>query len=420
VIDLVGIVVRSGKGGDGAISFRREKFVPFGGPDGGDGGDGGDVAIRADDTVTDLRRFKRNRLYKAADGRPGMRRKKHGRKGEDLILAVPVGTVVSYKTDVAGDAFIADLEKPGQLAVVAVGGKGGNGNIHFASSTNQAPEIAQQGEPGVEHSIILEMRLIADVGIIGYPNVGKSTLLAAASAAQPKIAGYPFTTLEPTLGAVEVGRKSFVMAEIPGLIADAHLGRGLGHDFLRHVMRTKILIHLVDASSDSPVDEMAGVNAELGLFDSSLAQKPQLVAVNKIDLPEAQARLGEIRKAFAHTGCQVLYISAATGEGVTGLMAAVASLLERVTAEKESIKLPGKVFHPMPRVSGVSVRKEGDTFVMVVPGLERITTRDGKTGPEVYQQLKRYLIRQGVNRELRKAGVKPGDKVRCGALEWEW
>jgi len=352
--------VRAGDGGAGIVSFRREKFVPFGGPDGGDGGDGGDVIIRADSSVDSLRILSRKRLYRAAGGKDGRSKKQHGKNGENLVLTVPVGTVVSHKTQISGDALIADLEQPGQQVVVAKGGKGGLGNTHFASSTNQAPQIAQKGEPGEENSIILEMRLIADVGIIGYPNAGKSTLLAAASAARPKIADYPFTTREPVLGIVEVGQRSFVLAEIPGLIDGAHLGRGLGHDFLRHTMRTKILIHLIDGSSASPLENMVQVNAELGLFDSALAQKPQLVAVNKIDLPQVKARLAEIKDAFSSAGTTPLFISAATGEGVAGLMAETMEVLHSVTvAGGISGKTPVKVFRPQPRRTGSRLHKEG-------------------------------------------------------------
>ena len=413
--------VRAGAGGAGIVSFRREKYVPFGGPDGGDGGDGGDVIIRADSSVDSLRILSRKRFYRAAGGKDGRSKKQHGKKGENLVLTVPAGTVVSYKTQISGDALIADLEQPGQQAVVAKGGKGGLGNTHFASSTNQAPQIAQRGEPGEENSIILEMRLIADVGIIGYPNAGKSTLLAAASAARPKIAGYPFTTREPVLGMVEVGQISFVLAEIPGLIDGAHLGRGLGHDFLRHAMRTKILIHLIDGSSASPLENMVQVNAELGLFDSALAQKPQLVAVNKIDLPQVKARLAEIKDAFSSAGTTPLFISAATGEGVAGLMAETMEVLQSVTvAGGISEKAPVKVFRPQPRRTGSRLHKEGNTLVVEAPELERILAGTDVTSPGVQSQLRRQLTRLGVSRALEKAGVKLGDRVRCGNLEWDW
>ena len=421
MFDRAEIVVKAGSGGNGVVSFRREKFVPFGGPDGGDGGNGGDVIIRADPTVTSLRAFKQKRFYRVADGGDGKGKRQHGKKGENLVLAVPVGTVLLCKTQIGGDALIDDLEQPGQQVVVAKGGKGGLGNIHFASSTNQAPQIAQKGEAGEENSIILELRLIADVGIIGYPNVGKSTLLAAASAARPKIASYPFTTREPILGVVEVGQESIVLAEIPGLIDGAHLGRGLGHDFLRHILRTKILIHLIDGSSVSPVEAMIQVNAELSLFDSTLKQKPQLVAVNKIDLPQVRTRLAGLKDAFSTVGTTVFFVSAATGEGVNELMTETARLLKEVTAGKESgTRVLKKVFRPQPRSVGASVHKEGDTFVVVAPGLERIMGRMDVSSHQVHRQLKRQLVRLGVSKSLEKAGIKPGDRVRCGDLEWEW
>jgi len=421
VIDRVEIVVKAGKGGDGAISFRREKFVPYGGPDGGDGGVGGSVVVKADPAVTDLRKFRGKRLYRAGNGEAGQGKKKHGRNGEDVILSVPIGSVVSQKCQVGGDIILADLDEPGRQAVVARGGKGGQGNVHFRSSTNQAPRIAQQGEAGEESPVLLELRLIADVGIIGYPNAGKSTLLAAASAARPKIAGYPFTTLEPVLGMVEVGRQGFVLAEIPGLVADAHLGRGLGHGFLRHVMRTRLLVHLVDGSAESPLDNMVRVNNELSLFDSALARKPQLVAVNKIDLPQVRARRAGIRDDFHRAGVKVLFVSAETGEGVDRLMAAVAKMLARISVEKETgERLPRKVFRPEPRGTGAGVHREGDTFVIEAPGMGRLVTEGGIVSPEVRRELKKRLTRLGLGRTLEKAGIKPGDKVRCGTLEWEW
>ena len=420
MFDRVEIVIKAGNGGDGVVSFRREKFVPFGGPDGGDGGHGGDVVIKADAAVTNLRSFKHKRYYQAAAGGGGRGKRQHGKKGQDLVLTVPIGTMVLNKLQIGGDSLVADLEVSGQQLVVVEGGRGGLGNVHFASSTNQAPQIAQKGEPGEEKSIILELRLIADVGIIGYPNVGKSTLLAAASAAKPKIASYPFTTLEPILGAVEVGQESLVLAEIPGLIDGAHLGRGLGHDFLRHIVRTKIIIHLIDGNSASLLEDMMRVNAELGLFDSVLAKKPQLVAVNKIDLPQVRVRLAEIKGAFAELGT-VFFISAATGEGVTELMVETMKLLEKVTAAKEVDKeVPRKVFRPEPWGIDTSLRREGDTFVVVAPTLERIMTRMDITSLDGRRQLKRQLTRLGVSQSLEKAGIKPGDRVRCGDLEWEW
>ncbi len=421
MFDRAEIAVRAGRGGDGAISFRREKFVPFGGPDGGDGGHGGDVIIVAAPAVTSLRQIYQKRNYRAGDGKNGRGKRQHGRSGKDMVLEVPVGTVVSDKTSTGNGALVADLGEAGQQVVVAKGGRGGLGNVHFSSSTDQAPRIAQRGEDGEERAIILEMRLIADVGIIGYPNVGKSSLLAAASAARPEIAGYPFTTREPVLGVVRVGQQSFVLAEIPGLIEDAHLGRGLGHDFLRHILRTRMLLHLIDGGSGSPVDDMVRVNAELGLFDSVLAQKRQIVAVNKVDLPQVRARVNGIKDAFSKIGIDVLFISAATGEGVTRLMERTMEMLGQVSAGRETGgAAPRKVFRPRPRGASTGVYKEGDTFIVAAPGLDRIVTREGGTSPEVRRQLKRRLARMGLSKALEKAGIKPGDRIRCGNLEWEW
>lgn len=418
--DRVEIRVRSGNGGDGVIGFRREKFVPFGGPDGGNGGNGGGIIVRADESVDSLRKFRQKRFYRAENGRNGGGNKKHGRNGLDLILTVPSGTIVSYKMSVGYDTFIADLATSGDEVLVASGGKGGWGNTRFVSSTNQAPHIAQKGEPGKEQVILLEMRLIADVGVIGYPNVGKSTLLAAASAAKPRIDNYPFTTIEPVLGVVEVGQEIFVMAEIPGLIEGAHLGKGLGHDFLRHVLRTKILIHLLSGSSVSPIEDMMRVNDELALFDSALARKPQVVALNKIDLPEVSSRLERIRDNLNSAGIEGFYISAATGQGVSELMSETIKVLKTVATEEQRVRFPKKIFRPQPRDTGILVKKEGDVYVLSVPELERIVAGAGVSPSELRWHLKWQLDRMGVNKALAKAGVKPGDKIRCGKLEWEW
>ena len=422
MFDRLEIIVRGGAGGDGAMSFRREKFVPRGGPDGGDGGRGGGVIIMADPSITTLGRFKTKRLYKAGVGKHGSGQKKHGKGGSDLILSVPVGTVVMDKNPADGDVLIVDMEKPGQQAVIARGGKGGFGNPHYVSSTNQAPQVAQKGEEGEEKSIILEMRLIADVGIIGYPNAGKSTLLSAASAARPEIASYPFTTRQPVLGVVEVGRETFVLAEIPGLIEGAHLGRGLGHDFLRHVVRTKALVHLIDGSSATLVEDMTRVNIELTLFDPALARRSQLAVVNKIDLPQVRSRVGEIEEAFGEAGIAVYFVSAETGEGVPEVMAGTLAMLRAAEKMRQEggERVPKRVFRPQPQATGCRVSKEGDTFVVNAPKMERIVARVYLDNSEVRWQLKRQLIRLGINRALEKAGIKPGDKVRCGDFEWEW
>ncbi len=421
MFDRAIITVKAGNGGNGIISFLREKFVPFGGPAGGNGGKGGDVIIKADPSITSLKMYSRKKIYRAEDGKNGGNKKKHGAHGADLVLAVPVGTAVFSKTPFGESALLADLAEPGQEVIVAKGGRGGFGNAHYTSATHQAPRIAQRGEPGEEQTIILELRLIADVGIIGYPNAGKSTFLSAVTAARPKIADYPFTTLEPVLGAAESGGRGFILAEIPGLIAGAHLGKGLGHDFLRHAMRTKMFLHLIDGTAESPVDNMIQVNNELALFDSSLSRKPQIVVVNKIDVPAVRERQSEIRQAFREAGVDVFFVSAKSGEGLPEVIAETARRLSLLAGtEEKKAESPVKVFRPQPVSEGVKVHKDGNVFIIEASGLDRLTTRRGEPDSEVMMELKNRLNRLGVNRALVRAGIKPGDKVRCGSIEWEW
>jgi GTPase len=421
MFDRAQISVKAGDGGDGVVAFHREKFIPYGGPDGGDGGNGGGVIIRASDNEDSLRKYRQNRLHRADSGRAGSGNNKHGRDGEHLVLTVPPGTLVTAVEE-GEKILIADLEKAGDEAAVAKGGRGGWGNTHFKSSTNQAPKIAQRGEAGEEKTIQLDLRLIADVGIIGYPNAGKSTLLAAASAAKPKVADYPFTTLEPVLGVVEIGMESFIMAEIPGLIAGAHLGRGLGHDFLRHAMRTKILIHLLSGTAASPIDDMLRVNEELALYDTALASKPQIVAINKIDLPEVQERLAGIKSELGGAGIKAYEISATTGQGVPGLMKEAMIVLKAGADREKEVadQLPVKVFKPQPREARVKVSRKGDEFIVSSPDLERIKGGPGVSPTELRWQLNYQFKRLGIDKALEKAGVKTGDKVRCGELTWEW
>jgi GTP-binding protein len=421
MFDRVEIAIKAGDGGRGIVSFRREKFVPLGGPDGGEGGRGGDVIIRAESSISNLLHYQVNKVYQAEDGKSGGGQKKHGRKGASLVLTVPPGTVVTERDLVTGESLLADLMESGREAIAAQGGRGGWGNTHFASSTNQAPRIAQEGEVGEEKRIILELKLIADVGVIGYPNVGKSSLLAAASAAKPRIASYPFTTLAPVLGVAEVGQKSFVLAEVPGLIQGAHAGRGLGHDFLRHVVRTRVLIHLVDGGSASPVDDLRRVNEELRLFDSALAGKPQLVAVNKIDLPQVEEKLGSLTEAFSGAGVRPLFISAASGEGVDKLKAAALKLHEEAAGrEKATESAAGKVFRPSPREAAVGVSREGDAWVVAAPDMERLVAGTDTRDAEARRQLQGQFNRLGLTAALKRAGVSAGDKVRLGRLEWKW
>ena len=418
MFDITEIRVKAGRGGDGAITFRREKFVPFGGPDGGDGGKGGDVIIQADPSVMNLWGFKKKQLYKGDNASAGAAQKKHGRNGDPLILRVPEGTVVYEKNKDGLDDLLGDLEHAGDQVVVAKGGRGGLGNVHFASSTNQTPRLAQSGEAREEKVIALELKLIADVGIIGYPNVGKSSLLSLATAAKPQIADYPFTTKEPIVGVVGVEFENFVLAEIPGLIDGAHLGRGLGHDFLRHSMRTRILIHLIDGTAESPLDNMIKVNNELSLFDSSLARKPQIVVINKVDLSAVRDKKKEIAKTFREAGIDVHFISAVTGEGIAALMQTINNMLK--ASEILNREPEPKVFRPLPRHKQVAISRDGDVFVVSEPELERIVSRVAMTDPTIQGQVLGQMTRLHVDKALEKAGIKRGNVIRCGAAEWEW
>lgn len=338
-IDEVKIKIKAGDGGRGCVSFRREKFVPRGGPNGGDGGRGGDVVVVADPQLTTLLDLSYQKQYRAQRGEHGRGKDQYGKAGEDKVIAVPVGTIVR---DAVSGELIADLDTAGQHAMAARGGRGGRGNAAFVSSVNRAPRRAEPGSPGEEKELHVELRLLADVGIIGLPNAGKSTLIAAISAARPKIADYPFTTLVPNLGVVSYGEgQSFVAADIPGLIEGAHRGEGLGHNFLKHISRTAVLVHLLDSSTiadEDPLSPWVAINRELELFDASLARKPQIVAANKIDIPEGRARIALLEKLFAPLA-PFCAISAATGEGLKGLKDLVARTLEksRQAAGKEHV-----------------------------------------------------------------------------------
>ncbi|MBT9149272.1 MAG: GTPase ObgE [Dehalococcoidia bacterium] len=325
MIDRIEIYVYGGRGGNGIVSFRREKFVPFGGPDGGDGGKGGSVVLIADQGKTTLSNLRHRKHYRAQHGGKGKGREQHGSDGRDLVLGVPVGTIVR---SVGEGVDLGDLTVDGQRLVVAKGGKGGWGNKHFATAIKQVPRIAKEGGAGEERKLVLDLKLIADVGLIGRPNVGKSTLINAVSAARSKVADYPFTTLEPKLGVVELGFRAFVIADIPGLIEGAHTGRGLGHDFLRHIERTRILIHIIDGTTRNPVSDLEEINEELRLFNSCLKDKPQIVAVNKIDIPDVRERLPQIEKALVGIESPLYFISAASGEGLPQLMTRAAAILD--------------------------------------------------------------------------------------------
>jgi len=329
-VDEVKIFVQAGHGGRGCVSFRREKYVPRGGPDGGDGGKGGDIVFRADRHLSTLLDFRYRPRHLAPKGGNGEGGNRTGRNGEDVVIAVPVGTVVK---DADTLNIMADLDHDGQLFIAARGGIGGKGNAHFATSTHRTPRFAQEGMPGEEHWLILELKLLADVGIIGKPNAGKSTFISMVSAARPKIAAYPFTTLVPNLGVVSYGRhQSFVIADIPGLIAGAHAGAGMGVQFLKHVERTSVLLHIIDISEETGQggwESYEEINRELALFDAGLAKKPQVVAIGKVDLPLVRERLKKEIDIFRKKGIEVAVFSAVTGEGMDGALQRIITLLER-------------------------------------------------------------------------------------------
>jgi GTP-binding protein len=335
-IDEVRIEVQAGHGGRGCMSFRREKYVPRGGPDGGDGGAGGDVVAVADPQLTTLLDLRYQRLYRAGRGVHGKGKDQHGKRGEEMVIPVPVGTTIR---DAGSGELLADLSAPGERVVIARGGKGGRGNARFVSSTNRSPRKVQPGLPGEERLLDVELRLLADVGIIGMPNAGKSTLISVISAARPKIADYPFTTLVPNLGVVSYGEgKTFVVADIPGLIEGAHRGEGLGHKFLKHVSRTSVLIHLLDAArvqKEDPLADWRAINRELELFDPALAAKPQIVVANKIDLPEARETAALLKEKFAALSIPFHAISAATHEGLRDLTFSIARKLDEAKAKRE-------------------------------------------------------------------------------------
>ena len=350
-IDRARIFVKAGDGGNGCVAFRREKFVPKGGPSGGDGGRGGSVTLRADLDLNTLLAFRYRRLFKAGRGAHGEGSDRAGRSGSDLLIAVPLGTIV---LDEATGDRIADLVAAGQEVVVARGGRGGRGNSHFATPTHRAPRESEPGEPGEERWLLLELRLLADVGLVGLPNAGKSSLLARISAARPKVADYPFTTTEPILGVVPLSDAAgIVVADIPGLIEGAHLGHGLGHEFLRHIDRTRVLVHVVDLSQPDPELAVATVERELALHSPALLERPVVVAGNKMDLPDARARWDTFAAAMAARGRQVLPLSAATGEGIPALLAAVRALLRRAEPAdaQEGVRI-GENTAPEPRTAG--------------------------------------------------------------------
>jgi len=420
-LDRVTIFVRAGSGGDGAATFRREAHVPRGGPDGGDGGRGGSILLRVDPGETTLQAFRFTHHFKAPAGGRGERARRHGKAGDDLQLAVPPGTAIR---DVDSGQLIADLVAYGQEVLVARGGRGGLGNTHFKTATHQAPKHAQKGEPGEERSLALELRLIADIGLVGLPNAGKSTLLAALTAARPKIADYPFTTLEPNLGVMDLGpedERRPTIADVPGLIEGASTGAGLGHAFLRHVERTRILVHVVDGSSRDPDWDHGVIRGELEAHDPALLDKPMLVAFNKLDLPAAQRVWPGFRERRAADGFRTLAVAAATGEGLDELRGALADLLPDAAELAAPPESAGVVVHRLDAMpDGFVVEVENGGFRVRGRRIERLAAQTNFDNEESAERFQRDLARLGIEDELRKAGVAAGDMVRIGATELEW
>jgi GTP-binding protein len=419
-IDEAEIFVRSGKGGDGVVHFRREKYVPYGGPDGGDGGKGGDVILEVVPTLNTLSPFRHQTRFLAEDGRNGAKQNMTGRSGQDLIIPVPPGTIV-YAADTG--EVLGDLVAAGQRLTVAVGGRGGRGNTHFKNSRNQAPRIADRGEPAQERTLRLVLKLIADIGIVGVPNAGKSTLLSAVTRAKPKIAPYPFTTLEPNLGVAELDEETtLVLADIPGLIEGAHMGVGLGHDFLRHIQRTRVLIHLLDGLSENPVLDLIQINSELALFDPELGSKPQVVALNKIDQPEVQARwpviAAELKQRGLAGAVEPLAISALAGTNVRPLLYAVAQVLAETPVKTEAAALP--VYRPPSDPGQFGITHTARGWRVSGEAIERAAQMTYWEYDQSVRRFQRILEALGIDEALRKAGVQPGDTVFIGEYELEW
>ena len=415
--DRAKIYVKGGDGGNGVVAFRREKFVPYGGPSGGNGGKGGDVYLVVDPSLNTLLPFRYKVHFKAQRGEHGGGKNKTGASGKDLEVRVPPGTLVY---DAETGKLLADLTKPGQRFLAAKGGRGGRGNAAFKSPTKQAPRLAEKGEPGEERWLILELKLIADVGIVGVPNAGKSTLLSKVTAAKPKIADYPFTTVVPQLGVAVVGNKDFVLADIPGLLEGAHGGVGLGDRFLKHIERTKVLIHLLNGLSPDPVGDWEAINQELELFNPALVDKPQIVAFNKIDIPEAREAFPKVRDRLREKGVEEVFpISALTGDGVQELMRRVLKTLEELPEEPKIEE--EAVFTVEEDENAFRITREEDGAWRVIgKKVERAAAMTNWDYYEAAMRFQRILEALGVTQALEEAGVKDGEIVRIGNTELVW
>ncbi|WP_010251659.1 GTPase ObgE [Acetivibrio cellulolyticus] len=420
-IDSAKIYIKAGDGGNGAVSFHREKYIAKGGPDGGDGGKGGDVIFIADEGLRTLQDFRYKRKYKAESGQNGGAGNCSGRGAEDLVIKVPVGTLI--KEEETG-RIIADLVTPGKKVVVAKGGKGGAGNQHFATSTRQVPNFAKSGDPGEEIFAMLELKLLADVGLIGFPNVGKSTILSMVSAAEPKIANYHFTTIEPNLGVVRIDEgKSFVLADIPGLIEGAHEGTGLGHQFLKHVERTRMLIHVVDISGSEgrdPLKDFEIINSELKQYNPKLFEKPQIIAANKMDVTGAEENLKAFNDKLESEGYKIFPISAATSEGLKELLYYVSQKLDEIPDTILSDDTEEEVVYTAGEEEPFQIHKEDEAFVVEGNWVRKLVNSTNFNNYESLQYFQRTIKRKGIVEALENMGVNEGDTVKMYDLEFEY
>ena len=421
--DRARIIIKSGKGGDGHVSFRREKFVPNGGPDGGDGGKGGDIIFEVDEGLNTLTDYRHRRKFAAQAGEEGGKKNCHGKNGADLILKVPEGTVIK---DAESGKVIADMSGDNKRQIILTGGRGGLGNQHYATSTMQAPKYAQPGGESIEIEVQLELKVIADVGLVGFPNVGKSTFLSRVTNAKPKIANYHFTTLNPNLGVVDLDGNGFVIADIPGLIEGASEGIGLGHEFLRHIERTKVIIHMVDGASvegRDPLEDIKAINKELEAYDPAILEKPQVIAANKMDvcMEGSEEIIEKLRKEFEPKGIEVFSISAVSGQGVKELLYHVQELLktcpEEVTVYEPEFDPALRFFSEEPFT--VEVNEEGE-YVVEGPRIEKMlgyTNLDSEKGFAFFQK---FLKDTGILDELEAAGIQEGDTVRMYGLQFDY
>ena len=418
--DYVKIIAKAGNGGNGAISFRREKYVAAGGPDGGDGGKGGDIYFEVDPDSNTLIDFRYNKKFKAESGKNGEGNHKYGKSGDDLYIKVPIGTIVR---DANTNRVLADLSHKGQKELILAGGRGGKGNSHFATSTRQAPRFAQDGEKGEEKELILELKLLADVGLIGFPNVGKSTFLSMTTSATPKIADYHFTTLEPNLGVVKTDYgDSFVIADIPGIIEGASEGTGLGLQFLRHIERTRLLLHVIDVSGSegrNPVEDFNKINEELRKYSEKLSTRKQIIVANKIDAMQDENLYSELAKVAQEKNLEIFKISAATGQGISDLIKHVSETLKTLPKE-DLLEIVDKKVYTLEDKDDYVIKKEDGMFVIEGEAVERIMRRVNIADNESLYYFQKSLDNLGVNQKLKEMGVKEGDIVKIADYELEW